>query len=83
MFLYNGDKCSINQHVIVQKPNPPSETFVGVVKEILQIKGSNADLSRQPEAILIQAATSTRPSTTYRMPFIELTDIWCLIPLQV
>lgn len=84
MFLRNGDKCALDQHVIAQNPSSPVETFVAQVKEIIQVQGSLADLSRKPEAILLQIASTTAPpSDIYRMPSIRSSDLWCLVPIEV
>lgn len=48
MYLDNGDKCSLDQHVIVRMSSSSaiSKTFIGCIKEIVQIKGSIADSTR-------------------------------------
>ena len=81
--LQNGDKCEVGQFVITKDPGHVGATTVARVEEILQLKGSVADLTSMPDHVLLQVADVRRPAATYQMPHIDLTNQWGLVAFQV
>lgn len=79
MILINGDTCSVGAFVIAHKPGRIGETYVARVDEIIQLQGSSADLSQQPDGVLLQPARVYREAPSYRMPIIELSYTWDLV----
>ncbi|KAJ7606697.1 hypothetical protein FB45DRAFT_765011, partial [Roridomyces roridus] len=81
MYLDNGDHCPLDTFVIAKQTN--SSTFVGRVKEILQIKGSPEDLSRRASAVLVQFANvGDDGDALYGMPPLDLQDRWVLLSMK-
>jgi hypothetical protein len=83
VYLQNGDNCTVDQYIICRNPDIPGATFVALVAEIWQIKGSIQDYSNSPDAILLQSCYLQRPSATYCMPHVDLTNCWSLARFQV
>ncbi|KAL6306470.1 hypothetical protein BKA93DRAFT_840752 [Sparassis latifolia] len=80
--LYNGDSCDIGQYVIVRDPVMVTETYVARVEEIVQVRGSIADLASQPDAILLRTAAVFRHAEPYHMPRVDLLSHWQVAHLQ-
>ncbi|KAJ7603920.1 hypothetical protein FB45DRAFT_1085359 [Roridomyces roridus] len=73
MYLDNGDHCPLDTFVIAKQTN--SSTFVGRVKEILQIEGSPEDLSCRASAVLVQFTNvGDDGDALYGMPPLDLQD---------
>lgn len=83
LILMNHDVCTVGSYVIAQKTGTMGETFVARVDEIIQQQGTVADMSRQPDGVLLQPARVTREALNYHMPVIELSYSWVFVPYQV
>jgi len=83
LYLQNGDRCEPGQFIILKDPGHLGTTLVARVEEILQIKGSVADLTDMPDHILLQVADVSQFSQTYHMPRITLTNQWGLVSFKV
>ena len=73
--VQNGEKCYIGDYIIVSKSD--SRFSVGKVLEILQVNGSEAELERRPDYVLLSIC-DTAPSEMYRMPKLLKTAL-CLL----
>lgn len=83
MILINGDQCTVGLFVIVRNHHSVGETFFARVDEILQQCGSTADLTHQPDGVLLRQAMVGHTTSAYRMPIIELLDSWIFVSLWV
>ena len=88
MYLYNGDKCTVGQHIIARHHHHPAEihpspTFIARVVEIIQQVGSPAYMQSQPDGILLQTVNSSAPNAKYQMPRLFLQDKWSFVRPQV
>ena len=88
--LFNGDKCAIGQHVVVQHQLRNSEqledmppTFIAHVFEIIQKVGSECFHAQQPDGVLVQILESSIVSAKYQMPRLIPKEQWILLPLKV
>ncbi|RDB27987.1 hypothetical protein Hypma_002121 [Hypsizygus marmoreus] len=79
--LFNGDCCRVGDHVVARDHQQPNVTFIANVVEIIQQVGSVSDMSRTPDAILVQTATTSRSAVPYGMPAIDLQDEWRLLSM--
>lgn len=83
LYLQNGDKCKLGQFIITKDPVITGLTVIARVEEILQVKGSTADLSGMPDYILLQATEIGQDATSYHMPPISLINRWALVDFKV
>jgi hypothetical protein len=88
MYLYNGDKCIVGQHIIARHHHHPEEihpspTFIARVVEIIQQVGSPVYVQSQPDGILLQTVNSSAPNVKYQMPQLLLKDEWSFVRPQV
>ena len=83
--LYNSDKCTVGQHVVVQHQlgTDMSPTFIAHVYEIIQKVGSECFHAQQPDGILVQILDSSLVSAKYQMPRLIPKKEWVLLPLKV
>ncbi|KAF9808715.1 hypothetical protein IEO21_07777 [Rhodonia placenta] len=83
VYLLNGDVCMPGIFVIVRDPRRPMQTYIACVREIIQIKGSPAELTGRPDGLLIQSARSQGAAEHYAMPRLQMVDEWGLVRLNV
>ncbi|KAL4078903.1 hypothetical protein V8B97DRAFT_2021242 [Scleroderma yunnanense] len=69
MILMNGNKCVPGQWVLIHPQNSP-QPFVAQVKEIIQRKGSTAEATSFPDAILLQAGKIQGSCELHQMPVV-------------
>lgn len=83
MYLVDGNKCTVGNHVIVRNPSAGSPTSIARVVEILQIVGSVEDYSGLPSGVLLQGVDTNRTAAKYRMPHVDLTNDFSLVSFSV
>jgi hypothetical protein len=83
LYLQNGDKCRVGHFIIAKDPVIVGLTVVARVEEILQLKGSIADVSGMPDHLLLQAAEVNREAVSYHMLQIHLNNRWALVDFKV
>ena len=83
MYLLNGDKCVIGQHVIVQPSHLNSLTFIACLHEIIQQVGSPNHNNSKPDGLLLETVDSSRTSTKFRMPQLQNVNEWSFVPISV
>lgn len=78
----NGDKCVPGQWVLIHPQNSP-QPFVAQVKEIIQRKGSTAEATSSPDAILLQAGKIQGSCELHQMPIVQHDNNYLLLPIVV
>ncbi|KAK0448235.1 hypothetical protein EV421DRAFT_1900873 [Armillaria borealis] len=73
LYLSNGDECKINQFVIVCDPSIPGKTYVGQIKEVVNVE----ERSHVKE---MYGMPSLRSTTDYRLA--SLRDLLCTVNVQ-
>ena len=83
MILMNGDKCTPGQWVLIHQQNA-HHPLVAQVKEIIQWKGSSAEMKSFPDAILLQSGkVQALSSGPYQMPSVQHDNAYLLLPIEV
>ncbi|KAI5988940.1 hypothetical protein F5J12DRAFT_922889 [Pisolithus orientalis] len=72
MILMNGDRCIPGQWVLIHQQNG-QQPLVAQVKEIIQRRGSTAEMTSSPDAIFLQP---------YQMPLVQYDDTNILLPIE-
>ena len=83
VYLLNGDKCVVGQHVIVQPSHLNSPTFIACLREIIQQVGSPNHDNSKPDGLLLETVDSSRTSTKFRMPLLQNVNEWSFVPISV
>src|SRR5437879_2259482 len=81
IYLYNGDKCTIGEHVLARHHRPheeihPNPTFIARIVEVIQQVGSPAHMQGWGDGILLQMVDLSGPNTKYQMPQLLLKNEW-------
>ena len=80
--VQNGEECSINNWVIAKAND--GHYYVAKVTEILQISGSEAELSQQPSYVLILLhSASYETDGYYKMPKLTNLGVYELAAFKV
>lgn len=79
----NGDTCPIGSFVIIRDHMVVGVTAVARVEEIIQKRGSIADLASQPDGIVLQSAIVSQGRPRYGMPSILLSGNWSIATIEV
>ena len=80
--MQNGEECGINNWVIAKAND--GHYFVAKVAEILQIPGSEAELSQQPDYVLILLhSASFELDGYYKMPKLTNLGVYELAAFKV
>lgn len=80
--ITGGDECAIGQHVVFHYSHSRTP-FVGIVREILQQIGTDAELVHEPSAVLIQMVDISSIEGRFRLPQIKPCDEYHLISYTV
>ena len=83
VYLLNGDKCVVGQHVIIQPSHLNSPTFIACLHEIIQQVGSQNHNNSKPDGLLLETVDSSRTSTKFRMPRLQNVNEWSFVPISV
>lgn len=79
MYLHNGDLVLIGHSVIVCHPGDHMLMFIARVEEIIQLRGSAAEMQGCADGLLLRSMTSLGSAVHYAMPRLMLTDRWSLV----
>ncbi|KAF7335506.1 hypothetical protein MVEN_02204400 [Mycena venus] len=82
VYLGNGDVCAPLNYVIAKDPRYAGETYVARVEEIIQQVGSLAQLSSQPDGVLVQKVVVDHTRERYGMPSVQLCGEWLVHSVQ-
>ena len=81
--LLNGDKCQLDDWVIVRSATSLNSFSIGKVVEILQFYGSNAEILHQPDLILIHLYAVSGIAEMYQMPQLVNGRMYALLKFKV
>lgn len=82
VILMNGDKCIPDQWVLIHS-RAHHAPIIAQMKEAIQRRGSPADISSTPDAILLQCGKLQEIVKPYSMPSVRHDVSFLLLPIEV